>query len=179
VETRFRPVQLEKLYSMVPKRLYDLRGSTFISFARLKMYASFTMKNLFGMIPDPLRPWWHGPKNSRIATSIVDVNKVYHSLFNVYGICEALYTTAVPHPEGKFEGTYSGKYNVGEGLGVAAFGRDLVSLDAILLNLTDQWMLQNAEVNRMPIEMAQEEFGAYDKEVLQESKMKVGRWLLP
>jgi uncharacterized protein (DUF362 family) len=179
VETRFRPVQVEKLYSMVPNRLYDLRGSTFISFARLKMYASFTMKNLFGMIPDPLRPWWHGPKNSRIATSIVDVNKVYHSLFNVYGICEALYTTAVPHTEGKFEGIYSGKYNVEEGLGVVAFGRDLVSLDAILLNLTDQWMLQNAEVNRMPIEMAQEEFGAYDKEVLQESKMKVGRWLLP
>jgi uncharacterized protein (DUF362 family) len=179
VETRFRPVQVEKLYSMVPKRLYDLRGSTFISFARLKMYASFTIKNLFGMIPDPLRPWWHGPKNSRIATSIVDVNKVYHSLFNVYGICEALYTTAVPHTEGKFEGIYSGKYSVGEGLGVVAFGRDLVSLDAILLNLTDQWMLQNAEVNRMTIEMAQEEFGAYDKEVLKESKMKVGRWLLP
>jgi hypothetical protein len=180
VETRFRPVQVEKLYSRVPKRLYDLRGSTFISFAKLKMYASFTMKNLFGMIPDPLRPWWHGPKNSRIATSIVDINKVYHSLFNVYGICEALYTTGVPHPEGKFSLLMPRmKYNIIEGLGVVAFGRDLMSLDAILLNLTDQWMLQNAEVNRMPIEMAQKEFGAYDKEVLKESKMKIGCWLSP
>jgi len=179
VESRFKPVQTEKLYSMIPKKLYDLRGSTFISFARLKMYASFTMKNLFGMILDPLRPWWHGPKNSRIATSIVDVNKVYHSLFKVYGICEALYTTAVPHPEGNFKGTYSGKYNVVGGLGVVAFGRDLVSLDAILLNLTNQLILQSAEVNRMPIEIAQEEFGAYDREALKESKMKVGNWLSP
>jgi uncharacterized protein (DUF362 family) len=179
VETRFKPVKTDKLYSMVPKKLYDLRGSTFISFAKLKTYASFTMKNLFGMIPDPLRPWWHGPNNSRIATSIVDTNKVYHSLFNVYGICEALYTTAVPHPEGKFEGTYTGKYNIVEGFGVMAFGRDLVSLDAILLNLTDQSILQSAEVNRAPIDMAEEEFGAYDREALKESKMKVGNWLSP
>jgi uncharacterized protein (DUF362 family) len=179
VETRFKPVKTDKLYSMVPKKLYDLRGSTFISFAKLKTYASFTMKNLFGMIPDPLRPWWHGPNNSRIATSIVDTNKVYHSLFNVYGICEAMNTTAVPHPEGKFEGTYTGKYNVVEGFGVMAFGRDLVSLDAILLNLTDQSILQSAEVNRAPIDMAEEEFGAYDREALKESKMKVGNWLSP
>lgn len=179
VETRFKPVKTDKLYSMVPKKLYDLRGSTFISFAKLKTYASFTMKNLFGMIPDPLRPWWHGPNNSRIATSIVDTNKVYHSLFNVYGICEAMNTTAVPHPEGKFEGTYTGKYNIVEGFGVMTFGRDLVSLDAILLNLTDQSILQSAEVNRAPIDMAEEEFGAYDREALKESKMKVGNWLSP
>jgi uncharacterized protein (DUF362 family) len=177
VETRFKPVKTDKLYSMVPKKLYDLRGSTLISFAKLKTYASFTMKNLFGMIPDPLRSWWHGPNNSRIAMSIVDTNKVYYSLFNVYGICEAMNTTAVPHPEGKFEGTYTGKYNVVEGFGVMAFGRDLVSLDAILLNLTDQSILQSAEVNRAPIDMAEEEFGGYDREALKESKIKVGNWL--
>ena len=179
VETRFRPVQEEKLHSMVPKKLFDLRGSTLISLARLKMYGSFTMKNLFGMIPDPLRPWWHGPKNSRIAKSIVDINKVYHSLFNVFGICEALSTMAVPHPVGKFEGTYTGKYNIIGGLGVVAFGRHLVSLDAILLNLTDGRISQSAEANRAPIEMAEEEFGAYDKEALKESRMKAGNWLSP
>jgi uncharacterized protein (DUF362 family) len=179
VETRFKPVKTDRLYSIVPNKLYDLRGSTFISLARLKMYASFTMKNLFGMIPDPIRSWWHGPKNSRIATSIVDINKVYHSLFNVYGICEALNTTAVPHPEGKFEGMYTGKYNIIEGLGVVAFGRDLVSLDAILLNLTEGLILQSAESNRAPIDMAEEEFGAYNRDVLKESKMKVGNWLSP
>ncbi|MFQ5822381.1 MAG: DUF362 domain-containing protein, partial [Candidatus Heimdallarchaeota archaeon] len=175
VETRFKPVQIDKLYSMVPKKLHDLRGSTFISLAKLKMYASFTLKNVFGMIPDPARPWWHGQKGSRIAMSIVDINKVYHSLFNVYGICEALNTMSFPHPEGKFPLLLPRmKYNIVEGLEIVAFGRDLVSLDAILLNLTDQWILQVPELNHEPIDMAQEEFGAYDKEALKESKIKVG-----
>ena len=179
VESRFKPVQIDKLYSMVPKKLYDLRGSTFISLAKLKHYASFTIKNIFGMIPDPMRPWWHGLNGSRIATSIVDINKIYHSLFNVYGICEALNITAFPHPEGKFEDIFMGKYNIMEGFGVVAFGRHLVSLDAILLNLTDQWIKQVAEMNRVPINMAQEEFGAYDRGLLKESKLKVGNWVSP
>ena len=163
---------------MVPKKLYDLRGSTFISLAKLKHYASFTLKNIFGMIPDPIRPWWHGPKNSRIVSSIIDINKIYHSLFNVYGICEASNTTAFPHPEGKFEYIY--KYNIREGFGVVAFGRDLVALDAILLNLTDQWItVTTAKLNKVLIDIAQEEFGAYDRVFLKESKLKVGNWLSP
>ncbi len=179
VESRFKPVQIDKLYTMVPKKLYDLRGSTFISFAKLKHYASFTIKNIFGMIPDPMRPWWHGLKNSRIVSSIIDINKIYHSLFNVYGICEALNTTSFPHPEGKFEDLFMGKYNIKEGFGVVAFGRHLVSLDAFLLNLTDQWTKVVEKINRLPINIAQEEFGAYDRENLKESKLKVGDWLSP
>jgi len=179
VESRFSPVQVDKLYGIVPKKLYDLCGSTFISFAKLKHYASFTIKNIFGMIPDPMRPWWHGLNNSRIATSIIDINKIYHSLFNVYGICEALNATAFPHPEGKFEDLFMGKYNIIEELGVVTFGRHLVSLDAIILNLTDQWIKQVTEINKVPIDMAQEEFGAYDRGLLKESKLKVGNWLSP
>ena len=177
VETRFKPVQTEKLYSMVPKKLYDLRGSTFISLAKLKRYATFTLKNLFGMIPDPLRPWWHGPKNSRLAESIVDINKVYHSLFNVYGICEALNTMGVLHPEGKFQSRFFDrpKYNIIEGLGIVAFGRDLVSLDAVLCNLAGF----DLHAFAAHINMAEQEFGAYDREALKESKMKVGNWLSP
>ena len=179
VESHFKPVKIDKLYSMIPKKLYNLRGSTFISFAKLKHYGSFTIKNIFGMIPDPLRPWWHGLNGSRIGSSIIDINKIYHSLFNVYGICEALNATSFPHPEGKFEDTFMGKYDIRENLGVIAFGRHLVSLDAILLSLTDQWIKQVEEVNRAPINMAQEEFGAYDREFLNESKLKVGNWLSP
>jgi hypothetical protein len=180
VESRFKPVEMEKLYSMVPKKLYDLRGSTFISLARLKQYASFTIKNLFGMIPDPVRPWWHGPKNKMLAQNIVDINKIYHSLFNVYGICEALITTAAIHTEGRFEGMFSGKYDVVEGQGVVAFGRDLVSLDAVLLNLSDpSTRLIVDTVNRAPLEMAGEEFGVIDEEILKESKIKLESWLSP
>lgn len=179
VELRFNPVQTEKLYSMVPKKLYELRGSTFISLAKLKMYASFTMKNLFGLIPDPLRPRWHGPNHSRIARSIVDINKVYHSLFNVYGICEALNTMGISHPDGEFEGLYTGKYKLADVLGVMVYGRDLVSLDGFLLTLTDRWIPQSVQVNQEPIALAEEEFGAYDREAIEGAKMKVGSWLSP
>lgn len=175
VEKRFKPVQIDKLYNMIPKKLYDLRGSTFISFAKLKHFNTFTLKNIFGMIPDPWRPWWHGPKNNMLAKSIVDINKIYHSLFNVYGICEALNATAFPHPEGKFEDLFRGKYNIIEGLGVMIFGRNLVSLDAILCNLAGfDFKGYNAYINK-----TQEDFGAYDREVLKESKLKVGHWLSP
>lgn len=175
VETRFKPVQIDKLYSMIPKKIYDLRGSTFISLAKLKHFNTFTLKNLFGMIPDPWRPWWHGPENSMLAKSIVDINKIYHSLFNIYGICEALNNTAALHPEGKFEDMFKRKYNIIEGLGVVAFGRDLVSLDAILCNLAGfDFKGFNAYINR-----AEEEFGAYDREILKESKMKGGNWFSP
>lgn len=173
VESRYRPVRVDKLYRMVPKKLFNLRGSTFISFAKLKTYTSFTLKNMFGMIPDPLRPWWHGPKHSRIATSIIDINKVYHSLFNVYGICEALSNTAVSHPDGMFKGTYTGRYNVTDGRGIVAFGRDLVSIDAIFCNLAGLNFKQFGD----HINLAEEEFGAYDREAVRESKMKVGNLL--
>jgi hypothetical protein len=62
-----------------------------------------------------------------------------------------------------------------EDLGLVAFGRDLVSLDAILLNLGDNLTLQNN--TRLPLEIAERELGPYDKELLRESKMKVGSWI--
>jgi uncharacterized protein (DUF362 family) len=180
VESRFKPVEIDKLYSMVPEKLFDLRGSTFISLAKLKGYASFTIKNMFGMIPDPIRPWWHGPKNSRIAASIVDINKVYASLFNVYGMCEALNNTAFSHPEGKFEGTFMGRYNIVADLDTVAFGRDLVSLDAILINIADPSIGLDANVNQAPIDLAEEEkLGVYDRAAMKEAKIKVGDWLTP
>ncbi len=180
VESRFKPIQIESLYSMVPKKLYDLRGSMFISFAKLKMYATFTLKNMFGMIIDPARPWWHGPNGSRIARSIVDINKIYHSLFNVYGICEALNIMSFQHSEGRFSLPLPRlKYNIVEDLGFMAFGRNLVSLDAILLNLTDGLIMVDDKLNRAPIDLAEEEFGAYNREILKQSKMKVGHWLSP
>jgi len=173
VESRFKPAFTEKLYGMVPKKLHDLRGSTFISYSKLQNYNSFTLKNLFGMIPDPVRAWWHGPKNSRIAPSIVDINKVYRSLFNVYGICETLHTNPVSHPEGEFVNVLGTRYNIAESLGVVAFGRDPVSLDAIFCNLAGM------DINQFGgyIGKAEEEFGAYDREALEESKTKVGGWL--
>ncbi|MHA2037616.1 MAG: DUF362 domain-containing protein, partial [Promethearchaeota archaeon] len=166
VESRFSPLQIDNLYSMVPKRFYDLRGSTFISFAKLKLYATFTVKNIFGMIPDPLRAWWHGKEDSRIVTSIIDINKIYHSLFNVYGICEALNATSFRNLEGKFEDWFLGKYDIRKNMGVISFGRHLGSLDSLLLNLTDHWIEKFSEWTQKLTDLAQKEFGEFDKKIL-------------
>jgi uncharacterized protein (DUF362 family) len=174
VESRFKPVKFEKLYHSVPQKIFDLRGSTFISFARLKMYASFTFKNQFGLYPDPLRPWWHGQKNSRIVKSIIDINKVYHALFNVYGICEALNTNTYLDPDGEYLGIYCGRYRLSKGLGTIIFSRDLVSLDAILLNLSDPSKRWIAALNRTIIDQAQEEFGEIDEEAVKGAKLEIG-----
>ena len=144
------------------------------------MYASYTMKNLFGMIPDPLRPYWHGNNHSTIVQSIIDVNKVYHSLFNIIGICEALFTLPFIHPEGKYEGIYSGKYNISEGSGFVAIGRNLAALDALLLQLTDPSIRTIAEINTAPIARAEDELGLdIHKEFFEDAKMKVGKWITP
>ena len=180
VESRFKPVQCEQLYRLVPEQLYDLRGSPFVSLARLKMYASFTFKNLFGMIPDPLRSWWHGPNNNRVTANIVDINKIYHSLFSVYGICEALHTMAYVDPEGKYTGAFTGKYSIADGSGFIALGEDLLSLDAILLELSDpSRRLIEEDVNRAPIDQAEAEFGVVDRQAIEEARSKVGRWISP
>ena len=180
VESKYKPVRNTKLYGMLPEKLFNLRNSTFISFARMKMYASFTIKNLFGMIPDPLRPYWHGPKNSTITQSIIDINKIYHSLFKVFGICEAIFTLPFIHPKGKYEGIYSGRYNIHDGTGFVALGRNLAALDALLLYLTDPSIRSIADLNRDPVYLAEDELNlAIEKDVFEEAKAMVGNWILP
>ncbi len=181
VESRYDPVQSKKLYDMVPKKLFKLRGSTFISFASLLHHASFTLKNMFGMIPDPIRSWWHGPKSKKTASSIVDINRVYHSLFNVYGICEALKNTAHHNPEGEYRSRFLSDvvYDIVKDMGIVVFGRNLAHLDAFLLSLMEGSIYVSDELNRKTIMLAQEEFGAIDQDVLLAAKMKMGDWLKP
>lgn len=180
VESRFKPVREEQLYHLIPQSLYDLRGSPFISLARLKMYASFTFKNIFGMIPDPLRSWWHGPSNNRVTANIVDINKIYHTLFRVYGICEALKSMPYMNPDGRYRNVFTGNYDIAEGEGVVAVGEDLVTLDALLLALSDpSKRLIEDNVNRAPLDQAEAEFGAVDREAIEEAAQLVGDWITP
>lgn len=94
VEFRFPPVFTDKLYSIVPKKLFKYRGSPLVSQSKRKDYPSYTMKNLFGLIPDPVRAWWHGGctrqgTEARLDKSILDINKIYGTLFKVVGVFEA------------------------------------------------------------------------------------------
>lgn len=168
VEARFPPVHEEKLYRCIPQRLYDLRGATFISFGKVKgiqgTFPSLTMKNLFGLVPDPLRSWWHGPHDDWLGRSIVDINKIYAALFNVYGICEALRSAIVSDPQGAVRVPW-GSYSIVKDPGILAFSRDLVSLDATLCALIG---IEPDTISY--IKLGEEVFGLYDRRHVEKAK---------
>ncbi len=161
VGSRFTPVFKEEVYRCIPRKLYELRSATFISFPKLKKpykdIVSFTLKNFFGLLPDPLRAWWH----QWFDTSLIDTVKVYSSLFNVYGICEGIHY--VPWWE-KNKKTL-------KNLGIVAFGRHLVSVDAVLCGLV------GVDIEKLSyIKLAEETFGAYDKRHVEEAKAAGADW---
>lgn len=173
VVSKFSPVSEKKLYGCVPQKLYDLRGATFISFAKLKnMYSqgtfpSFTMKNFFGLIPDPYRSWWH----QWLTQSIIDIIKIYSSLFNVHGICEGIRYACLYHPNDK-SGEEDTKYRVYENLGLLASGQHLVSVDAVLCGLVGVDPKTLSYLN-----LGEKTFGAYDRSCVEAAKAAASRWL--
>lgn len=174
VEARFDPVFRQELYGCIPKRLYELRGATLISFGKVKgirgILPSLAMKNLFGLIPDPLRSWWHGASDKWLGRSIVDINKVYAGLFKVYGICEAIRYGTVDRAEGEVKVPW-GSYDIVEDLGVLAIGRHLVSLDAILCALI------GVDPDRVSyLKLGEKAFGAYNRRHVEAARSASVDW---
>lgn len=159
------------MYGFMPRKLYDLSGSTLISFNKLKQYATFTFKNMFGLIPDPIRAWWHGPKNKRMNDSLIGINLIYESLFNIYGIVEALKTTAITSKEGKFK-LPGFKFNIFENLGFIAFGRNRVELDTIMCELGG---FPRKDVSYL--DLAEEIYGHCNLKHIESAKKTVSDWL--
>jgi len=177
-ESKYNPVQVEKMYGLVPSKLYEYAGATLVSLNRIKQYATFSLKNMFGLIPDPLRSWWHGPNGSRIASSIVDINKIYNSIFNVLGMCTSIEKTAVKDPNGKFVAEYTGNYSVVDGFGFIAMSRDQVYLDSTMLALTDNIAECVQSVNVEPVLLAEKEgIGVCNTEDRELIKKKIGKWV--
>lgn len=99
VEAKYEPVALKELYSYIPKKLFNLKGSDFISFSKAKReleYAfTLSIKNLFGLIPDPGRyPKYHGENDKFLAQNISDINKIYRSLFDCSFIVDGVFTAS-------------------------------------------------------------------------------------
>jgi uncharacterized protein (DUF362 family) len=99
VEANYTPVLFEEMYSWVPERLFKMREGTFLSLAKYRLnhepiVVSLTLKNLFGMIPGPSRGKYHGKKDKVLAQTIVDINKIYHSLFTVKGLVDGVLTAS-------------------------------------------------------------------------------------
>ena len=159
VENRFSPVMNKEMYSFVPEELYEFKSGTLISLTHARIdlewigvnassmshVAHLSMKNLFGLIPDPARYGkWHGEEDSSLPRNIIDINKVFMSLFNVISINEAIKTH-----------------------GFVVGGKKSVGVDAATANL----MGVDPETIEYLI-LATEEFGGYDEALLEKTQLK-------
>jgi hypothetical protein len=174
VESRYSPVQHEQVYGFMPSRLWRLRGSPLISLGRVKgycgTYPSLTLKNLFGLVPDPFRSWWHGPKDRDLSRSIVDIAKLYASAFTIHGVCEAFSSYTVNDPRGEVKVPW-GAYSVVKGDGFVAHGPSLVELDAVLCALI---RVDSSTVGY--IQLGEREFGPYDRGAVADAAAASARW---
>lgn len=99
VNKRFSPMNNESLAASVPTRLYDLKDGTLLNLTKPKRsveenFVSLSLKNMFGMIPTPWRRKYHGENEELLTQSILDINKIYASLFDIIGIIEGVFSTS-------------------------------------------------------------------------------------
>lgn len=128
VESRYDPVMRDELYGIIPERLYELRHGDLLSLSKVKLWhdvigVSFTIKNLFGMIPNPSRMKYHGKGHKDLHINIVDIYKIYDRVFNIKGIVEAIKTASLHDPD-------TGKTCIYPDPKFAAVSKDPLELDA-------------------------------------------------
>jgi len=171
VESKYPAVQHPRLYEYMPKKLYKHRDTPFISYSKLKHYVTFSMKNMFGMIPDPIRAWWHGKDGQYHQRSILDINKIYHAFFNMVGVSEAFDKTPIWSSTGEY-GEFDYKYYLVENLGFAGISSDLVQLDSVMYGLGGH----NARDSEH-IQLAGGILGKYDASLAELSHMLADEWV--
>jgi hypothetical protein len=98
---------IKDFYSYIPSKLYRIRdNATFISLAKLKLQAcesvlySFSIKNLYGLIPSPSRMTYHDVDNNYVGLpeSLSDIFMLYYTLFkNSFWINEGVFTLIKEH----------------------------------------------------------------------------------
>ncbi len=129
VEARYGAIDQPELYGYVPQRLFDLAGCMLLSLARFKPPWSLSLKNLFGLIPDPFRDRWHGAGDRDLGRSIVNIATVYHALFPAVGLVETLAPFALYGAGGQYH-TPWGDYDLRPAAGIVFCGRSLPAVDA-------------------------------------------------
>ncbi len=162
VEERFTPVQSPELYAKVPTRIFDLRGGTLLSLAKYKIVfyplgVSMSVKNLFGLIPGPSRGRYHGNDHDRLDQSIVDIHKIYRSLFSVKGLIEAVNSSGNLENEGD-------RTKVHPGCGTALASEDTLSLDGFASSLGGR---DPGSVGHL--RLAAQAFGGWDDRVCEDA----------
>jgi uncharacterized protein (DUF362 family) len=158
ISDRYAPVQFEEMYAQVPTRLFELRGGTFLSLAKYRLnhepiVVSLSLKNLFGMIPGPGRARFHGKKDSDLAQSIVDINKIYHSIFDVKGMVDGVLTASIGRVVEE-----AIRPNTAKNKGILLGSEDCVKLDAFVASLEGK---DPEKINYL--KLAASHFGSWDE----------------
>lgn len=161
VEEKSSPVHFPELYSYVPEKLFELRGSDLVSFAKAKreIEFSFTLstKNLFGLIPDPCRyPKYHAEDESLISSSICDANKIYRSLFSCTFLAEGIFTASDCKKSMKQIGLV-------EDWGVIWAGKNSVEVDTLGVKLLQA---QSPTTGIDILKETKKVFGGFDESIL-------------
>ncbi|MFX0205624.1 MAG: DUF362 domain-containing protein [Candidatus Hodarchaeota archaeon] len=159
VKKKHSPLEREEFYSIIPERLYEMRGGDLLSLAKVRlleapMIVSFSVKNFFGMIPGPDRGKFHGKKHSKLNQSIVDIYKVYDSLFDISGVVEAVFTASLRDP-------VTLKWETRENPGFISASENLLDLDAFVSTLLGKNPLEIGY-----LELAAQNFGFWDEKNL-------------
>ena len=162
---RYPPVLFEEMYARVPEKLFELRGGTFLSLAKYRLnhepiVVSLSLKNLFGMIPGPGRSRFHGEGDCRLDQSIVDINKVYRSIFDVVGMVDGVLTASIGKTAEEAIRPQTAKNR-----GLLLGSRDCVTLDATVATL------EGRDPGKIGyLKLAASLFGGWDEAALGEAR---------
>jgi len=122
----------ENSQDLIPQKINLLAGSDFISLAKLKgdgeYGATLSIKNFFGLYPDPKRNKYHGEDDEKVQDSILKINQIYQKLFNCFFIVEGVFTAS--HVDWENKGSQSFK-----DFGIILGGKDGYEVDSYALKL--------------------------------------------
>jgi uncharacterized protein (DUF362 family) len=172
VESRYASVLRKELYEFLPKKLYALRSGTFINLAKFKVFFSMCTKNMFGMIPehvgyDSRYDAYHGKSDADLSRNIVDINKIYHSFFNVIGMVEAInsLTYNSGNPTAKVKSGFGYSYDVLEHKGLVYYSDDTLWLDAFIHQQCERDPMETEHLRE-----AKRVFGSWSAQLIQTAK---------
>ena len=122
---------------LVPRKIYDLRGCDFVSFAKLKgdadYGASLSVKNFFGLYPDPSRfKKFHRENENKLLQGIIDINRTYRDLFNCTYVVEGVYSAS------HFDWSHTENSMTFPNTGVIIGGKDGLQVDDTALKVVNR-----------------------------------------
>ncbi len=174
VEKKYPPVFRDELYAFLPTRLYALRAGTFISLAKFKIFFTMCTKNMFGLIPEHVgygsRHTYHGKADKSLSQNIVDINKIYRSIFNVVGMVEGVNSLSYNIGEeiGKVKSIFGYRYDVLQNKGLTYYCDDPLWLDAFVCQQCGKDPTKEEH-----LQLASKVFGKWPSELIKEAK-KIG-----